>query len=186
MISTLTRSPILLIGAAHSGKSELAPQFLAPDRPALVIATADPHEPSLIPRIRELQSWRPAAWDTLETRHDLAAVVADACERYDQILIDSVNLWLASACVIESNAFHEEETQNRLYTQVDEMIRLLHDRPGVRAVVVSAEVAASLPSSRTMERCLRRIISITNQRLALACATIIEVKAGIPVMLRGS
>lgn len=186
MTSTLARSPILLFGAAHSGKSELALQFLAPDRPALVIATADPQEPSLRPRLRELQNLRPPAWETLETRHDLSAAVADGMERYQQILIDSINLWLAAACVVESNAFDERETEQRLFAQVDELIRLLLSRPEVRVVVVSAEVAASLPSPRSMERFIRRMIGITNQRLASACATVVEVKAGIPLILRGS
>lgn len=185
MSSTLARSPIFVFGAAHSGKSEMALQFLAPDRPALVIATADPQEPLLQRRIQTLRGLRPAIWDTVEARYDVAAVVANAVSQYSQILLDSVNLWLATSCVAESNAFDEVAIEDRLLAQVDELIRLMHQHPDLRIVLVSAEVAASLPSQRAIERCLRRLIGLTNQRLASACATVVELKAGIPITLKG-
>jgi adenosylcobinamide kinase/adenosylcobinamide-phosphate guanylyltransferase len=185
MTSTLASSPILVLGAAHAGKSELAPRYLAPDRPALVLGTADPDEPSLRKRLAALRALRPAPWDTVETRHDLPAALADGLERYPQLLVDSVHLWLAAATIAEARGEGEAETEARLLALVDELTRVTLCRPKARVVFVTTDVGASLPPQRPIERLLRRIIGLANQRLAATCATVVEVKAGIPLILKG-
>ncbi|MBM4252549.1 MAG: hypothetical protein FJ146_11310 [Deltaproteobacteria bacterium] len=183
---TQSKSPILLLGNAHSGKSELAIQCLRPDLPALVIGTAPPTEPAFQSRIAELQGLRPATWDCIYAGTDLALAVSSATADVKQVLIDSVNQWLATLLLGYSDDADGSEhgRTGMLNSRIDELITVLRSRADTRFVIVTAEVGGGPAPSRMAERLFRQHLGLANQRLARVAASVLAVQAGIPTILK--
>jgi adenosylcobinamide kinase/adenosylcobinamide-phosphate guanylyltransferase len=181
-------SPILILGGAHAGKSELATQLIAPDRGAVVIGTADTGEGALSPRLKALKALRPPAWDTVETTHDLPAALSQAAKTSPQVLVDAVSLWLASLHV-ELGARGADDPVVAMADadqRINELIKVIAGVPaGCRLVLVSAEAGHGLAPQRVADRLYRRAVGLANQQLAKRAATVIEVTAGIPRFLKG-
>jgi adenosylcobinamide kinase/adenosylcobinamide-phosphate guanylyltransferase len=186
-------SPVLVLGPAHSGKSEFAHQLLLPDTAAVVIGTSAVKDRQTTLRIKSLNALRPPAWEILETSTDVAAAATAALARAPQVLIDSVNLWLASLVVehgdkVENgtadDAGYAGTVEEQVLTQVDELCRLAATAKGQRLVIVSAELGGAPPPSRPAERLLRRLVGLANQRLARAARTVYTLQAGIPQLLK--
>ena len=76
-----SKAPVLILGPAHSGKSEFAIRLFKPDQPAVVIGTSSLKERAFAARIDRLQSLRPAAWESIDLVSDLPATVDQAATR---------------------------------------------------------------------------------------------------------
>ena len=183
---TQTKSPLLILGNAHSGKSELAIQCLRPDLPGIVIGTAPPNEPTFHSRIAELQGLRPATWDSVYAGTDLVAAVTSATANVQQIIIDSINQWLATLLLSysEDDDGSEQGRANLLNSRVDELVKLLKRNQETRFVVVTAEVGGGPAPSRMAERLFRQQLGLANQHLARAASSVLAVQAGIPSILK--
>ena len=181
-------APVLLLGPAYGGKSELAMQALRPDLAATVIGTAPPDEPVFTTRLAQLQSLRPAGWRTLHAGPQVVKTLAEAAQYAPegQFLIDAVNQWLA-VLLLAGSATPGSEAQRyqALETQITELIRLLGAYPLARFVLVSAEVGAGPAPARTPERLYRQAVGITNQRLAQVARTVVSVQAGLGQVIKG-
>lgn len=183
---TTIAAPILVIGGAHSGKSELAMQFLAPDQPALIIGTAPPDEPAFATRLSRLRQLRPAAWETAQGGSDLAASVAEAVRYYPQIMIDSISQWIAALTVAGADGGRRDTVvADSILSQIGELTHLISQNPRVRIVFVSAEVGSSPAPARGLERLYRQQVGLVNQHLAKSCPSVLTVTAGIPNMIKG-
>lgn len=185
---TQMKAPILMLGPAHAGKSQLATQMLAPDRPAIVIGTATPMaHAGYQRRLQYLRSLRPPGWETIEPAPDLAAATADALRRSEQVLIDSISQWLAGLVVEaeQTQAYDEAMVEHQTNSRIAELLTVLSKVPsGSRVVVVSSEMGAAPAPPRALERLYRRLAGETHQRLAAWAATVVMIQAGIPVAIK--
>jgi adenosylcobinamide kinase/adenosylcobinamide-phosphate guanylyltransferase len=187
---TTTTAPAVVLGAAYSGKSELAMRLLAPDRAAIALGTAPANEPAFAARIAALKAGRPAAWDSRDAGHDLAAAVEEAARQAPQVLIDSVSQWLAGLLVGGEAAPADgapsfTATKAEVVHRLEELLRVLGAFPAVRFAVVSAEVGGGPAPPRPVERLYRELVGQANMRLAQWAKTVLVVHAGVPLMLKG-
>ena len=180
---TQVKAPILVLGPAYSGKSELAMQLLAPDATAIVIGTAPPHEPAFAPRLTQLRGLRPPTWETLDSPTDLTAALQDSAARTSQILVDSISQWLATL-VVHGEGHGEAAKADAVEARLEELCRALTATPECRFVLVSAEVGASPAPPRPGERLYRQLVGQANRRLAAVARTVLLVHAGIPLMIK--
>ncbi len=179
---TTFKSPILLVGPAFSGKSELASQFLRPDTNATVLGTALAVDPVTVRRLATLKSLRPAAWESLDITYDL--LTALEAVKTEQVLVDSLSQWLANLLVQGELSEGEEEDRLQLgLARIEEVARWL-ERTGKRVVIVSAEIAAGPAPSRPLERLFRQLVGLANQRFARLAATVVTATAGIPQTIK--
>lgn len=183
---TQSKSPVFILGNAHSGKSELAIQCLRPDEPALVIGTAPPTEPAFQVRIAELQGLRPPTWESVYAGTDLVAAVLHGATDFRQVMIDSVNQWLATLLLngADDADGSEQGRANLLNSRVDELVKVLGQQQQTKFVLVSSEVGGGPAPSRMAERLFRQHLGLANQRLAKAAASVLLVQAGIPTILK--
>lgn len=179
-------SPILVVGPAHSGKSAIACRLLSQDEPGIVIGTADVKDPYAMQRLAELKAQRPKDWRAIDAGMDLTAALAEVISSSQQLVVDSVNQWLARRLVqdMEHNLGNEREVELGLLSAVDELLSLVARAQGQRIVLVSSEAGAALPPGRAIERSLRRVLGVANQRLVLGCKSLVEVKYGLAFVLR--
>lgn len=181
---TCLAAPILLLGPAHSGKSELGVQFLAPDQPAIVVGTGQTSG-GRQRRLTALKNLRPPHWESIDCSTDLPAAVAEASARTQQILIDSVSQWLA-ALTVAGDSLSEDMLEEDLRSRADDLFRVVSAASmKTRIVVISAEVGAAPAPLRAPERLYRRAVGLLNQRLAALSQTVIAVHAGIPLRIKG-
>jgi len=181
-------APILLIGPAYAGKSELAMQALRPDLAAVVLGSAPPEEPAFSSRLAQLQSLRPPSWETIHAGKHLVQAATEAAQanKGGQILIDAVNQWLAVVLLGDPESSHSEAVRAAwLDDQITALIRVLGAFPQTRFVLVSAEVGASPAPARLPERLYRQYVGVTNQRLAAVAQTVVSVQAGIGTVIKG-
>lgn len=178
-------SPILILGGAYAGKSEWSMDCLSRDLPATVIGTADAAQMGYRSRLNDLQAMRPSAWQTKESYHDLPIALLEACRDTDQVLIDSMNQWLAH---IALNVDEQTAYEGRLIAamgQVNELVGLLRDHKARRIVIVASEVGASPPPQRPAERLYRQLTGLATQAIAKECQTVVHLTAGLPHYLKG-
>ena len=181
--------PILIFGPAHSGKSRSALKCLIPENPATIVGTANSDDPLMARRIQELRShWSPH-WTGEEATGpiDLEIALQRVPSSAPQVLIDSINLWLANRLVHECERYTLEQLHDRAFHEVDVMIGAIQKIPKThRLIIVSSELGASLPPSQPLPRILRAAVGIANQKLAEMANTVILQVAGIPQILKKS
>ena len=197
---TKSRAPILIIGPAYAGKSELAMQMLAPDRDAIVVGSAPADEPAFARRLEQLKLLRPPHWECLDAGSDLVAATLEAAKRSTQVLVDAVSQWLATILVNNglgttdtplspSSAGGADSGESRLSahltTQISELLQVINNHPRVRFVLVSSEVGGGPAPTRSLERLYRQQVGLANQRLARLAASVISVQAGIGSVIKG-
>jgi adenosylcobinamide kinase/adenosylcobinamide-phosphate guanylyltransferase len=186
---TQLASPVLVVGPAYSGKSELATSLLAPDLPAVVIGTADAREGAFRERLAFLRSLRPAAWRSIDCGPDLAAAVHEALAQAPQVLVDAVGPWIAGLLVSADGGPDAATAELDLLTQQGQaLVRLVanaREAGAPRLVIVTSEAGASPPPSRRGERLLRQALGGLNRRLAAEAATVLAVNVGLPQILKG-
>jgi adenosylcobinamide kinase/adenosylcobinamide-phosphate guanylyltransferase len=183
-LSSQTAAPVLVLGPAHAGKSELAMRLFRPDEPAVVIGTASVRERAFQERLEYLKGLRPAPWESVDAEQDLPGLVDDAAGRAGQVMIDAVSQWLATL-VVERDESGESALFDFLKAQVEELGRVMKKHQRCRFVLVSAEVGASPAPARAPERLYRQAVGLANQRLAALSETVLWVTAGLPLKLKG-
>jgi adenosylcobinamide kinase / adenosylcobinamide-phosphate guanylyltransferase len=147
MDNSITQSrqqPILVTGAARSGKSEWAETLaMQTNKSVTYIATAtiDPTDLEWQARIDRHQQRRPATWQTSMAVADLAKRI-DSATAEDCLLVDSLGTWVA-------NLLDRSDTQWAQLTQ-ELLSGLLHSQ--ATAILVAEEtgwgVVPAYPSGR--------------------------------------
>lgn len=179
-------SPLLIIGSAHTGKSELAIQALSPTMQAAVIGTAAPHEPAFQTRISELKGLRPRQWVHMEGFDDLNHLLVDLVTQHTpQILVDSINQWLAGVILEGSSHYSLDQLELIANREGETLCQFISGKPDTRIVLVTSEVGAGITPPQPLPRLFRQATSRLNRRLAEACASVVLVTAGIPLVLKG-
>lgn len=165
----------LVLGGAASGKSRLAEGLVCRASPQrLYLATAEAHDDEMRARIARHRAARAAdGWVTLETPLDLAPPLAAA--RADQaVLLDCATLWLSNHMLADHDPHRAQ----------DALIAALAACTA-RVVVVSNEVGLSVVPENALARRFQQAQGALNQRLAAEAALVVNVIAGLPVVLKG-
>lgn len=164
-----------VIGGAASGKSAFAERLLAATgRPKVYIATAEAGDEEMRLKIIAHQARRGAGWSTLEAPLDLVSALAEVSV-HQAVLIDCATLWLANHMGSGSDITTEES-------------RFLHALATSAApvVVVSNEVGAGVVPDNALARRFRAAQGRLNQGLAARANLVVQVVAGLPLVLKGS
>ncbi|RYZ56384.1 MAG: bifunctional adenosylcobinamide kinase/adenosylcobinamide-phosphate guanylyltransferase [Proteobacteria bacterium] len=174
-------SPLFILGAAYSGKSELAIKALKADSAATVIGTAGLAE--LEGRIDKLKSLRPASWKHVEG-HELNEYLAQSLEESKQLLVDSINQWLANVLLESWNKYDLEQQEARLSLEIRTFCETMQKHPDHRFVIVSSEIGAGVTPPQELSRFFRQLLGRLHQQIAAEAASVVQVVAGIPLLMK--
>lgn len=178
-------SPILILGAAFSGKSELAIDALDGSQETTVLGTGQRDEPEMTRRIEELASKRPPTWLTIDVPLHLNEALLNLNPNHPQVLVDSLNQWMAALIFDGVNKYSDEQMQTHLQSESNRLARQVAEFPvQKRMVLVSSEVGASLSPNALPARLYRQATSRLNCQVASACRSVILVSAGIPLIVK--
>ena len=116
---------------------------------------------------------RGEGWTTIEAPMDLAPVLAELAA--DQIcLIDCATMWLTNHLLAESD----------LQSAQEDLLNALRDCPA-RLVVVSNEVGHGIVPENALARRFREAQGRLNIALAAQAKLVVQVTAGLPLVLKG-
>ncbi|MCX6130653.1 MAG: bifunctional adenosylcobinamide kinase/adenosylcobinamide-phosphate guanylyltransferase [Proteobacteria bacterium] len=175
-----------MIGAAYTGKSELAIRTLQPELSSLVIGTADLSEGLLAARVAELRRQRPSHWQHLEGVGDLGEQLQKSAPLYPQILLDSINQWVANLLLTRCQKYSLEQLTLLCEKEMHDFVHSLQTlRRESRIIMVSSEVGAGITPPKPIARLFRQMVSRINCRLAEQCESVLLVSAGIPLLIKG-
>lgn len=176
------KSPVFVIGAAHSGKSAFAQQLLDQQNPATIIGTCDPLETAFQPRIKELKSSRPEHWHTIE---DNQAIEQHLSETTLPTILDSVNQWIASRVLANSKKYSLAQLRDHIQLENKRLLDICRSisQP---LIIVSSEVTAGVTPPSPMARLFRELTGTFNCQLATICPHVIHMVAGIPQTIKTS
>ncbi len=164
----------LILGGARSGKSALAEQRARDgDREVIYIATAEAADDEMAERIAAHRARRPAAWQTAEAPHALAATLAASASPGRLVVVDCLTLWLANRLAAEGD----------LGADCAALVDALEGAAG-DVIVVSNEVGLGIVPDNAMARRFRDAAGRLNQQVAGYCARVTFVAAGLPLTLK--
>ena len=179
--------PVVIVGAAHSGKSELSHTALSPDLRTAVIGTGPIAEPELAARIAHLKAQRPPQWQVYEGAESLIAEVRRAVSAgHAQVLIDSLSQWIGAAIVGSTKRYSLEQVRTLVEHEIDELITYIQSAPPARIVIVTSEAGAGVTPAAVAPRLFRELLGKCNSRVAAACPTVVLVSCGLPLVLKTS
>lgn len=172
MLPSLT----LALGGAASGKSSFAEALVcaASDR-RLYLATAEAHDGEMRAKIARHRDARAAdGWTTVEAPLDLAPALAAA--RDDEVvLLDCATLWLSNH-MLANHDLGDAETA----------LMAALSACAAPVVVVSNEVGLSGVPENALARRFQQAQGALNQRLAAKAGLVVQVIAGLPLVLKGT
>ena len=142
----------------------------------LYIATAKPNDNEMRRKIRQHQQSRMSYnWTTIEAYYDLAEKIDILNSKtFDVALIDCVTMWLTNHYLNGNDIFNES-------------IKLLDSIKSAKKklVLVTNEIGYGVVPENKMAREFRCLQGELNQKIALEASTVIQVVAGLPVVLKG-
>lgn len=163
-----------VLGGANSGKSDLAERLVLGQggRP-VYLATAQAFDDEMRAKITAHRAARGASWHTVECPTDLEAPLADR-KNGDTVLIDCATLWLSNLMLAD----HDTDIA---------CAGLLHALAQARApvVVVSNEVGQGIVPDNALARRFRTAQGRLNRQLAAQAGLVVQVIAGLPLVLKG-
>ncbi|NMM89032.1 adenosylcobinamide-phosphate guanylyltransferase [Rhodococcus sp. SRB_17] len=193
MTLSMARSELIL-GGQKSGKSRraelLAAHWLAqaPDRRALLLATAQPWDGEMRARIARHQSDRAArvpGLHTLEEPLDLAAALCRHSAPGTLVLIDCLTLWLTNWTMPAPDLEPKHAQTHGWKAQAALFFEALAQAPGP-VVLVGNEIGLGvIPLGREV-RAFVDALGTLNQQVAHACSRVTLMAAGLPLSLKES
>ncbi len=179
-------SPVLVIGPAYCGKSELANRTLKANRRTLVIGTADLNEGLLAARVKELRAKRPDHWEHQDGLLELGSQLRQQAALYEQILVDSMNQWVANLILTQAQKYSLEQLQPLCEKATADFCSALAEISGkTHITMVTSEVGAGITPPKPVARLFRQLVSRINCRLADLSSSVVLVSAGIPLLIKG-
>lgn len=170
----LTQSTLVLGGAA-SGKSAWAEAILENDgRPMVYLATGRVLDDEVAQKVAVHKKRRDARWRTIEAPLDLAPALAGVTGK-DCVLIDCATMWLTNHMMDGSD----------LALAQDALLTALRDC-AASWVIVSNEVGHGIVPDNALARQFREAHGRLNIALAQEAALVVQVTAGLPMVLKGS
>ncbi len=165
---------ILVLGGAASGKSAFAEGLLDGANPRVYIATAQAFDKEMTDKIAEHKTRRGGDWHTIESPRGLASAIENAPPNAPQgaILVDCMTMWLANIMDADMDG---------------EIAALLHvfETSEKRLILVSNETGLGIVPDSPDVRRFRQSQGELNQALAARADCVIQVIAGLPLILKG-
>ena len=166
----------LIIGGASSGKTKFAEELtLKQGSRPLYVATAQPHDEEMKEKIKILQKSRASHnWETIEAHYDLANKINNLnLKLFDTVLIDCLTMWLTNHYLKDNDIFKESL---KLISAIQ--------RAQINLVIVTNEIGYSVVPENKMAREFQKIQGRLNQQIALEVQRVIQVVAGLPVVIK--
>ncbi|MEM7088499.1 MAG: bifunctional adenosylcobinamide kinase/adenosylcobinamide-phosphate guanylyltransferase [Pseudomonadota bacterium] len=164
-----------VLGGAASGKSAFAEQLVVSSgKNRVYIATSQVFDEEMRVKVDRHVSQRGAGWQTIETPFDLHPVLADLSAQ--QIcLIDCATMWLTNHMLAEHDL---DRAQSDLLSALISC--------AARVVIVSNEVGQGIVPDNTLGRQFREAQGRLNIALAARADLVVQVVAGLPVVVKGT
>jgi len=170
----------LILGGARSGKSRYAEKLaLASDMQVTYIATAQVYDDEFGERVARHKAQRPAAWQTLEVPHYLAACIQTHAAEGHCLLVECLTLWLAQ-CICPDCLPPEGIDWS---SQRNLLLETLPTLPG-KIILVSNEVGMGIVPLGEINRQFQDQAGWLNQALAEISDQVTFVAAGLPLQLK--
>lgn len=165
---------LLVLGGARSGKSRYAQALAeASGKRTILIATAQAHDAEMRARIARHAEERSEGWRLIEEPVALAAALSREAAPARIILIDCATLWLSNLMLLGEN----------IDAAAAELARCVAAAAGP-TIIVSNEVGEGIVPPTSLGRSFRDAQGLLNQSLARACDAVVEVRAGMPRLLK--
>lgn len=163
-----------ILGGAASGKSAFAEQLaVSTGKSRVYLATSQVFDDEMRLKIRQHIAQRGSGWTTIEAPFDLLPELAKLTN--DQIcLIDCATMWLTNHLLAENNL---EEAQAGLLEAMKTC--------AAQIVVVSNEVGHGIVPDNALSRRFREAQGRLNIALAAQADRVVQVTAGLPLVLKG-
>lgn len=164
----------LVLGGAASGKSAFAENLVVlTGRPRVYIATAQAFDAEMAEKIAAHRAARGGGWRTVEAPQDIATALASVSPD-EAVLLDCATLWLSNRLLADAD----------LAETPAEMREALAACPAP-VTVVSNEVGQGIVPEHAMGRAFRNAQGRLNQVLAAQADLVVQVIAGLPLVLKG-
>jgi len=171
MISRLT----LVLGGAASGKSAFAEGLVRrTGLDPVYLATAEAHDDEMRAKLARHRARRDAAWRTIEAPRDLAPALGSVAAG-EVVLLDCATMWLSNQMLAGNDLAGAEAA---LFAALDAC--------AAPVVVVSNEVGLSVVPENALARRFQTAQGALNQRLAARAGLVVNVIAGLPMVLKGA
>lgn len=181
----------LILGGQKSGKSRLAVSRVqawlagAPDRTAIMVATAEPGDAEMRQRIEHHRAERardvPGIHVVEEGRHLSAALVAH-CRPHCLVVVDCLTLWLTQRLMPGQPEPGHPQSPASL---IAELTATLRHAPGP-VLLVSNEIGSGVVPMGAEVRAFVDAAGLMNQRVAECCDRVTWMVAGLPVVVKGA
>jgi adenosylcobinamide kinase / adenosylcobinamide-phosphate guanylyltransferase len=172
----MTGRVILVGGGVRSGKSAFAlarARALGPRR--CFVATAQAFDAEMTARIADHVRTRGPDFATVEEPVALAERLA-ALRDVDAAVVDCLTLWL-------SNLMLRDESAADIAARIDELVRVVRDRP-FHTVLVTNEVGMGIVPESALGRAFRDLAGRAHQQLAAVADELYLAALGVIVRLR--
>ena len=187
----------LILGGQKSGKSRraewLASGWLAsaPQRRAVLIATALPYDDEMRQRISRHQSDRAErvpGLRTVEEPLDLAGVLKHHSQTDTLVVIDCLTLWLTNWRMpmrSEAELLDQEVQRSAALAPVAALVEAIRSAPGP-VVVVSNEISLGVIPLGAEVRAFLDALGLLHQQLGAVCERVTLMVAGLPLTVKGA
>ena len=113
-------------------------------------------------------------WETIEAHYDLANKINNLnLKLFDTVLIDCLTMWLTNHYLKDNDIFKESL---KLISAIQ--------RAQINLVIVTNEIGYSVVPENKMAREFQKIQGRLNQQIALEVQRVIQVVAGLPVVIK--
>lgn len=170
----MTPNLTFVLGGAASGKSAFAEQLVVSSgKDRVYLATSQVFDSEMQNKVDRHISQRGAGWTTVETPFDLGPALAEL--NADQAcLIDCATMWLTNHVLAENDIeIAQSQLQNAL------------SRCPAQIVIVSNELGYGIVPENALARRFREAQGHLNIALAAQADLVVQVAAGLPLVLKG-
>ena len=173
-MSDILPSLTLVLGGQRSGKSVYAEGLICLDQIALYVATAQALDKEMKERVSAHKARRGKNWTTVEEPIDLASALFKNDKAGRPILIDSLAMWISNLLA------HGKDVEKQILAFVQATENL--ESP---LVIVSDEVGLGIIPDNDLARSFIDKLGTLNQLISARADTVVFVKAGLPIHLKG-
>jgi len=164
-----------VLGGAASGKSAFAEELVTrTGRPRVYVATAEAFDDEMRAKLDVHKARRGPDWRTVEAPRDLTLALTSTTAS-EVLLLDCATMWLSNHLMSETDL---ESAEAALLTALDASV--------APVVVVSNEVGLSVVPDNALARKFQTAQGRLNQRLAARADLVVNVIAGLPLVLKGT
>ncbi|HEX7852771.1 MAG TPA: bifunctional adenosylcobinamide kinase/adenosylcobinamide-phosphate guanylyltransferase [Sphingobium sp.] len=170
----MSRSSLLVLGGARSGKSRLAQERAeALPGPPVYIATAEAWDDEMRERIAQHRADRGGQWATVEAPLALPEAIVTRSGTGHVLLVDCLTLWATNLLLGE----HDTEAAT------EALCAAVADFDG-HLILVANEVGLGIVPDNALARRFRDVAGRMNQRVAAVAEEVLFVAAGLPLRLK--